>query len=521
MSARSGANASAGNRHHAQATTPDAGGMIAPGGTWLGYPKGVFLLSFTELWERFSYWGMLALLVLFLTASLDSGGFGWDRETALKLYGFYTGLAFVAPVLGGWIANRWWGERRCILVGGLLLIAGHACLSGPAVLPWLIAGGGAHALELSLQASGIPLGALWPDAAQQQALLAAGGTEVLWLYRGTTFTFHGGLAMIIAGTALLKPTVSSIVATFYRRDDHRRDGAFAVFFFGLYLGAFAANIVVGFLGERIGWHWGFGAAGVGMTIGMLAYLWKQQAWLGDLGREAPGRSQAQDAQAQTQWSRLDRQAWERIGVIVVQGLFTMCYAAAFYQKGGVLTLFTRDSLDRSVSGWEVPVTWLLAISTVTFLITTPLFARYWQYRARLGRDPSASTKLALGLAMLGIGYAAIAWAAAGLPDLPGARASWLWIVVTYICFGIGDALVWPNQISLTSKLAPPGMAPLFIGGWYITIGLGSWLTGYIGMIGYDWGMAPLFVMLSVGGVGLGLLLYLLTPALRRRMHGAE
>jgi POT family proton-dependent oligopeptide transporter len=327
--------------------------------------------------------------------------------------------------------------------------------------------------------------------------------------------------MIIACTALLKPTVSSIVATFYRRDDHRRDGAFAVFFFGLYLGAFAANIVVGFLGERIGWHWGFGAAGVGMTIGMLAYLWKQQAWLGDLGREAPGRSQAQDAQAQTQWSRLDRQAWERIGVIVVQGLFTMCYAAAFYQKGGVLTLFTRDSLDRSVSGWEVPVTWLLAISTVTFLITTPLFARYWQYRARLGRDPSASTKLALGLAMLGIGYAAIAWAAAGLPDLPGARASWLWIVVTYICFGIGDALVWPNQISLTSKLAPPGMAPLFIGGWYITIGLGSWLTGYIGMIGYDWGMAPLFVMLSAGGVGLGLLLYLLTPALRRRMHGAE
>lgn len=489
-------------------------GTRAPGGTWFGFPKGVYLLSFTELWERFSYWGMLALLVLFLTATLQSGGFGWEREQALKLYGAYTGLAFAAPLLGGWLANRYWGERRCILVGGILLVLGHTCLTGPGLVPWVgerMSGVDFHAVWPQ---AGVPLGQWTLDAAQAAALHEAGGVLAVPLYHAVSLSFLGGLALIIAGTALLKPTVSSVVGAFFAPGDKRRDGAFALFFVGLYMGAFSANIVVGFLGERVGWHWGFSAAGAGMALGLTAYLWKQRAWLAELGM-APGRRAG--AAASAPLSTIEKQ---RIAVIVAQGVFTTCYAALFYQKGGLLTLFTRDHLDRNIGGWEVPVTWLLAVSTVTFLFATPLLARAWSRLARQGRDPSASTKLALGLLLLGVGYIAIIWAAASLHDAQ-VRASVWWIVFTYVCFGIGDALVWPHQISLTSKLAPASLSALFIGGWYITIGIGSWLTGYLGALGYRWGMAPAFTLFATMAIGAGVLLLLVTPRLRRWMHGAE
>jgi POT family proton-dependent oligopeptide transporter len=219
--------------------------MQAPGGTWFGYPKGVFLLSFTEMWERFSYYGMLALLVLFLTADVAHHGFGWERDDALKLYGFYTGLIFTAPLLGGWIANNYWGERRCILVGGILIACGHACMAAPRVLPDFAAAG-----------------------------------------------FFGGLGLIILGTMLLKPTISSIVGQFFSQTDQRRDGAFALFLVGIYVGEIAGVFVAGYLGERVAWHWGFGAAGIGMTLGLLVYTANQDRYLADLGRKPGGGGKA-------------------------------------------------------------------------------------------------------------------------------------------------------------------------------------------------------------------------------------
>jgi POT family proton-dependent oligopeptide transporter len=496
--------------------------MKAPGGTLWGYPKGVFLLSFTELWERFSYFGMLALLVLFLTAGVEAGGFGWERESAIKLYGFYTGVAFSIPLLGGWIANRSLGERRCIVAGGLLLICGHACLSGPAVVPWLaqrLTGIDLHALWV---ASGVQLGELFPSAALQARLDAAAtaaGASVFWVaiaYRAVAWSFLGGLALIIAGTGFIKPTISSIIGRFYEAGDRRRDAAFAVFFVGIYAGALVANIVVGFLGERVAWHWGFSAAAFGMTLGMVVYLWKQQAYLGDLGRAAVGNAAPGERPPP-----LTAEQWDRIKVLAFQGIFTVAYAAAFYQKGGLLTLFARENLDRSAGSWEVPVTWLLTISTATFIITTPLFARLWQRLEPLGRNPGAPTKLAWGLMMLATGYLAIAWAAPSLGEVQDVKPSWGWLVITYVCFGIGDALVWPNQISMVSRLAPLHLSALMVGGWYITIGLGSWITGYVGALGYEHGMQELFIGLAITLVALGSVLWATVPRLRRLMHGID
>jgi proton-dependent oligopeptide transporter, POT family len=441
--------------------------MQAPGGTWFGYPKGVFLLSFTEMWERFSYYGMLALLVLFLTADVAHNGFGWEREDALKLYGFYTGLIFTAPLLGGWIANNYWGERRCIVVGGVLLVFGHFCLAGPALIS--------------------------PEH---------GAT----LIRGT---FFGGLCFIAAGTALLKPTISSIVGRFFADGDRRRDGAFALFFVGIYIGGLSANFIVGYLGERVAWHWGFSAAGFGMTLGLIAYLLKQQAWLANLG-VAPVREQRG-----TLLRNLTPQERDRIKVILLQGLFTVVYAAAFYQKGGLLTLFARENLNRDVGGWEIPVTWLLTISTATFIVVTPIAARMWQVLAERGFSPPASTKLGWGLISLGLGYLVISLATSS-----GVQGTWWgWLAITYVFFGIGDALVWPTQISMVSRLAPPNASALFVGGWYVTIGLGSWLTGYIGALGYSWGMLPVFLCLAATTSALGMLLWAIAPRLTRLAHG--
>lgn len=443
-----------------------------------GYPRGVFLLSFTELWERFSYYGILALLVLFLSTAVELGGFGWERSEALQLYGWYTGLIFSAPVLGGWIANQYWGERRCVLLGGVLLVAGHACLSGPALLPWLAR----HLLD-----STVPRGVL-------------------------RSSFYLGLLLVVLGTALLKPAVSSLVGRLFAADDPRRESAFAVFFVGIYIGSLAASLCVGYLGERIGWHVGFGAAGLGMALGLVVYICKQAECLGDIGTSPVGRATSSGGGVLTPAD------WDRIRVLVSQGAFTVVYAAAFYQKGGLLTLFARERLDRWWGGWEIPVTWFLMVSTATFIFAVPVLARVWQRREASGRNPAAATKLAWGLMLLGCGYIVI-YAATAAAEASGNQTAAVWLIVTYVCFGIADALVWPTQIALVTRLAPERLSAALVGGWYITIGLGSWLTGYIGTLGYTWGMTQLFATLAFATIALGSVLWSLTPRLRRLGHG--
>lgn len=448
--------------------------MKAPGGTLWGHPRGVYLLSFTELWERFSYYGMAALLVLFLTASVQSGGFGWERESALEIYGWFTGLMFTAPLLGGWIANHRAGERRCILAGGLLLIGGNACLAAVAA------------------AGGVASSAGTIDGKRVAAFFLA-------------------LALIALGTGLLKPTISSIVGRFFEDGDRRRDAAFAVFFAGIYIGSLAGSLAVGYLGERVAWHLGFGAAACGMTLGMVVYLLRQRMYLADLG-QAPVRGVDRGYRALAPAER------ERIKAILWQCIFTVAYAAAFFQKGGLLTLYAREHVDRSLDSWELPVTWFLTVSTATFIAVTPFMTRLWQRLDARGRDPPASTKLAWGLLMLAAGYFVLTWGAPTLGAAPAVKPSWVWLVLTYVCFGIGDTLVWPTQIAMVSRLAPGHLSALFVGGWYVTIGIGSWLSGYIGALGYALGLRTLFMLIVAALLLLGAVLWRLEPRLRRLAH---
>lgn len=485
-----------------------------------GHPLGLYLVAFTEMWERFSYWGFAGILVLFLTTAPSDGGWGWQDSDALRLYGWYGGLAFVVPVVGAWLANNVLGERRCIFWGALAITLGHASIAvlwlGPAVLR-LATGYDPGAV---LVEADVVLGLPFPGEGVTGAIAdwlaahAAGGAPlhlVMTAYRVKAWAFLLGLLLIIAGTGLLKPAISSIVAALYPAGGARRDEGFAYFFVGIYIGALLGALVTGLLGERLGWHYGLTAAGIGMALGLLGWLSKQKAWLGDIGT-SPLRRHRTD---RLPLSRIERR---RLLVILVQGVFTVLYAAGFYQMFGLLNLYAHDELDRRIGGFEIPTTWMQTISLWSFFVCIPALAWLWRRLAVFRRNPSASYKLAMGIGALAIGYAVIA---VGESTRGSGKVDLLWLVTTYLLFGLGDSLVWPSQISLTSKLAPARYAAMAVGSWYIWIGLGTWLTGYIGALATGFAFHDVFVALAAACAGLAVLLALLTPALQGLMHGRE
>jgi POT family proton-dependent oligopeptide transporter len=497
-------------------------------GTWFGHPKGVYLVAFTELWERFSYFGMAALLALYLASDLSSGGWGWGRADAALFYGSYAGLVFAMPVFGGWITNNYLGERRSIVIGALLLMAGHISLGGPAFVPDLIRGlTGIDGAALVTE-SGAALGRVWaldevrPALEQAAARAASSGvgatrlTQVaMWSYVGASGSFLFGLLCIILATGLFKAAIASIVGKLYPAGDARRDVGYAVFFTCIYMGAMLANFAVGGLGETFGWRYGFGAAAVGMAIATTCYLWKANEYLGDIGR-VPDRVAARAPRMP-----LSAEERDRICVLILQGAFTTIYAAGFFQKGGLLNLYTHDYVERMLFGMRIPATWFLSVSTLAFMAATPLLAALYLRLARSDRNPSASYKLALGLLILGVAYALLSHAEADRIATGADVISAVPLITMYVLFGIADALVWPNQLALATKLAPGGYTAFTIGAWHVSVGLGTWLAGLIGGAVDTVGNLQIFLWMALAAAVAAGALVLLTPTMRRMMHGAE
>lgn len=499
--------------------------------TWFGHPKGVFLVAFTELWERFSYYGLAALLVLYLTADPADGGWGWNRADAVHFFGFYTGLVFVVPVIGGWLANNHLGERKCILAGILLLLLGHLMLGGPAFLPPLIATLTEVDGQPLLARSEVALGRIWAldetarifdSLIAERDLSAAEGRQLhdvaMWMYMAASGSFLLGLACIVVATGLFKAPIASIVGKLYPEADARRDTGYAVFFTCIYLGAVLANFTAGGIGELYGWHYGFAAAALGAAVALGVYLSKERELLGDLGREPDAARRKTDGATDQPLTREER---DQLCVVFLQGVFTTIYAAGFYQKGGLLTLYARDHVDRNLAGIEIPTPWFLSISTIVFMFVTPILAVTFIRLARHGRNPSSSYKLAAGLVLLGAAYLILGSAEASRAVLGEALIGAVWLVAAYVLFGIGDALVWPNQMALATKLSPKRLAAMTIGAWQLTVGLGTWLAGLIGMMVEQVGNLQVFWALATMCLGTGLVVTLLTPRMRGMMHGKE
>jgi POT family proton-dependent oligopeptide transporter len=463
-----------------------------------GQPRGLSTLFFTEMWERFSYYGMRAILMLFMVASPENGGLGFDTAKAAGIYGLYTGSVYFTSIPGGWIADRLLGLRRAVLVGGILIALGHYCLA-------------VHAMP----------------------------------------TFFAGLTLIVLGTGLLKPNISSIVGQLYHPDDPRRDAGFSIFYMGINLGALISPLVCGYLGQKIGWHWGFGAAGVGMTLGLTQYV------LGGSRLGQAGLPAERPAGAGALWAKLASTlvgvglllyvvwpyrdwvmlggtgvlfAWllktggataverKRIGAIIVLFVFAMLFWIGFEQAGSSLTLFADQLTNNSLFGWEFPSSWYQSVEPVFVVTLAPVFAWLW---LRLGRhQPTSPAKFAYALLLLGGSFLLLAFAA-HLYERAHVKVSPFWLVALYLLHALGELSLSPVGLSTVTKLAPARIVGLMMGVWFLALSLGNFLAGVVAGFFGSFPLPQLFGAVFLTTTASALLLALLVKPIRGLMGGVH
>ncbi|PKI17015.1 peptide MFS transporter [Colwellia sp. 12G3] len=444
-------------------------------GTLFGHPKGLFLLFGTEMWERFGYYGMRALLVLYLIASTQDGGFGWTNQEALRLYGFFTMAVYLTPVIGGWLADNYIGQRKAIIWGGIIFSLGYFTL-------------------------GIPKS------------MIVGMEETV---------FYLGLALIIIGNGLFKANVSSLVGELYEDGDHRRDGAFTIFYMGINLGAFLAPITVGVLGETVNWHYGFILAGCGMLIGLTLQLTLANKYLGDIGVEPSAKRTKGEQKAD---APLTPQDIDRMKVILIMSMFSVIFWAGFEQAGGLFTIYASDFTDRTLFGFEIAASSFQSLNAMFIILLAPFVASTW---VKMGsNEPTSPKKFALAMLFLALGFFVMLWATMVQGGDVAVKVSMLFLVFAYLFHTLGELCLSPIGLSMVTKLAPLKFTSLLMGIWFFFTALSNWLAAFIGsFVGEGEEMvnnaANIFMGVGIGALITGLIIYLSAGKLVEWMHGAE
>lgn len=495
---------------------------------FFGHPRGLSTLFFTEMWERFSYYGMRALLILFMTAPVAAGGLGFDTSKAGPIYALYVSSVYLLSLPGGWVADRVLGLRRAVFAGGVVIMLGHICLAVPSM-----------------------------------------------------GTFYLGLVLIAIGTGLLKPNVSALVGKLYPPDDVRRDAGYSIYYMGINTGAFVAPILTGWLAQgdafkgilasmgisvHASWHWGFGAAAVGMFLGLVQYTvggkhlspdglspvrptdpaaaakvdrQVRLAGLATLGVLALGAAVvltgavALDAEAISrnfkwvlfaitaaffawlflagEWTRDER---KRLLVITVLFVAATVFWMAYEQAGSTLNLFAERNTGNSVLGLGFPASWYQSLPPLFIILFAPVFAALW---LRLGhRNPSSPAKFSVGLLLLGIGFALMIGAATVASS--GVRVSPMWLVLSYLFQTLGELCLSPVGLSAMSKLAPARVAGLVFGVWFLASAVGNYLAGMAASVYETMPLPTLFTLVTATAVGTGLVLALLVRPIRRMLE---
>ena len=487
----------------------------APAPAARAHPRGIYTLYFTEMWERMSYYGMRALLILYMTAGLARGGLGLDEATAGAIYGLYTCAVYLVALPGGWIADRLLGPQRAVLWGGCVIALGHFTLAVP-------------------------------DGR----------------------AFFAGLLLVVLGTALLKPNASALVGQLYPEGGARRDAGFTLFYMGVNLGAFIGPIVCGLLGERLNWHYGFAAAGVGMVLGVVQYVVTRRH-LGEAGRHpsAPSahpwgdwacvgaaggavvmvaglafsgalviepvalakRTTVVIVSVAALWfawafllARLETVEKRRLAVVAILFFASALFWSGFEQTGSVMNLFAERYTDRVFSGWEMPASWFLSVNALLILILAVPVSVLWLGLARRGALPSLAVKMAAGLLLLGVSFWVMHFAAQRA--LSAGKVTGLWLCTTYLLQTVGELFLSPVGLSAVTKLAPARLASQTMGIWFLATSLGNLLAGLLagGMSSANAaGMPAQFLHVALIAGGGGLLLLALSPFIRRLMPGIE
>ena len=489
-------------------------GVPADAKTLLGHPRGLFMLFFAEMWERFSYYGMRAILIFYLTKH-----FLFAEEPAYGIYGAYTSLVYITPVIGGYLADRFLGARKAVLFGGIFIAVGHlliAVFEGPA------------------------------------------GTQGLYLD-----SFYFALACIVVGTGFLKANISVLVGQLYRREDVRRDPAFSIFYMGINLGAWIGPIIVGYLGERVGWGWGFGAAGIGMLAGLVVFvLFRRELYSAGAPPE-PDRLRAPlFAGVSREWliylgavggvvlswllirdvnlvggilsvfavlvvlyilyrALFTLPAVERDRLFAALYLIILCplFWALFEQAGSSLNVFTDQRVERHLFGWDVPASWFQAVNSIWIISLAPVFAGLWTWLGKRGLEPSAPLKFALGLIQVGLGFLVLV-AGAGRD---GALTPMVFIILIYLLHSTAELCFSPVGLSNMTKLSVPGMTGLMMGTWFLATAAGNFMAAKIAQATGGEGATPDTVLDVYQRIGwyvlvIGLIAVPVSWGIKRLMH---
>lgn len=475
-------------------------------GAWLGYPKGAWLIIGVEFWERFSFYGMLSILALFLTASPLHGGFGWTAAEGLAFVGAYSGAMYALPAFGGYFADRVLGRRRAVTLGATCMLVGQVMLASPVFLPVLLGWWHGAPLLQALHGLGVPLGRVLPSQSVHAAILEHGAAldpraGAAWLnqaYCLATFGFFFAIFCLILGNALMKSTLVVLCGETMSTDDPRREGAYAYYYLGISVGAMLSGFAVGSAAQAFGWHIGFAVAACGMSVALGSYVLLGPRWLGAIGlhpdrRPPVGGPMSSIAAAAARDSAAEARL--RIGMLFVLALLLCVFSVGWFQLFGSWLLFIEKDVNRAVGAFLIPVPWFTSINAAVVIVLAPMVAAFW---VRLGtRDKRVDIvhKYAFALAMVAIGHLLMYVAARGAtPNTPAS----VWIPLASLSLlGVGEIVAWTATYGMVSRAAPAGFASVAMGAWYLmTLGLGGYLSGFTGSLLESIGFAGAFATLT-------------------------
>lgn len=490
--------------------------------TKTSHPKGLYTLFATEMWERFSYYGMRALLTLYLTAELVNGGFGLDRDESLKLYAIFTGLVYLTPILGGWVADNFLGKRKTVYIGGFVMAIGQFLLAASSFM--------ANTMDSDPR----------------------------------LFLFNFGLGVLIIGNGFFKPNISTIVGDFYDDNDPRKDSAFNIFYMGINLGAILGPFIAGALGENVYWGWGFLSAGIGMIIGVIwLYLREKSLEQNGLPPHSPEDKMVLDGKDWRDiiffaislvvatflviwvWRMIPDSItsiltyigfaaiilglayvivkgtngsaeWSRMVVILVLAFFNVAFWAGFEQAGGTMNLFAAENTNRVLGSWTIPATWFQNVNPIAILIFAPIFSVMWLKLDAMKFNPRTPVKFAIGLFLGALAFWIMTQASNAAEG--GNLVSPLWLVLVYVVLTLGELMLSPIGLSMITKLAPTKLVSVVMGLWMASFAAGNYLAGMLESIleKYDFQLYPFITMVMLGS---GLALLILSPFLNKAMKG--
>jgi POT family proton-dependent oligopeptide transporter len=487
-----------------------------------GHPIGLFFLFFTEMWERFSYYGMRAILVLYLVEATTSSnpGLGWDNTSALELYGWYTMFVYLASIPGGILADRVIGQRKAVFLGGMLLVAGHSVLA----------------------------------------------IQAMW-------AFYTGLFLIILGVGCLKPNISTMVGGLYPKGDDRRDMGFYIFYMGINLGAAASALIVGYVGQRIGWHYGFGLAGIGMALGQLTY-WYGQKYLSHVGNLVVEEKTSAENRPNLfgdifkhsnsligffitlaiavfvfftsgwayalLWAAIalavgvgivvyndgDGIEKDKILVTYLSFLIIVVFWGAFEQAGGLMNIYAEQKTNLQLtSSFAVPASWFQSVNAIFILVFATIVGSFWAWWKKRGKESSSIYKMAIGVIIMGWGFFFMSFASNEVAyDQVGnviKKSGMQWLILAYLFHTIGELCASPVALSFITKLAPERWMAFMMGAYFASTGLGNKVAGLLGEYSETMGEFKIFTGIAIFCTVVGILVILILKPLKRLTHGAE